>query len=140
MAQKSKPKASGSAKLSVQSSLGVNEEDDDEVAASFLNVNRKIVKTAHEPKPPKDYVDSSTDVVEKADDQKSAKAEEESAKKPIIRDATSISMADADNLLAGIRKPKKDEDDTKEPAKSQDNKKADDGNKKEQNKDKAEDK
>eukprot|EP01084_Bolivina_argentea_P097393 175075_1 len=40
----------------------VDDEDDDDVAQSFLGINRKMVKTAREPKPPKDYVDSTVDV------------------------------------------------------------------------------
>eukprot|EP00483_Globobulimina_turgida_P012099 UN12121 len=52
--------------LSVQSSrstASIDDEDDDAVGAAFLGINRNIVKTAHEPKPPADYVDSSVDLI-----------------------------------------------------------------------------
>ena len=57
-------------------------------------INRNIVKTAHEPKPPKDYVDSSKDVIAAANKQK----EEKIAKKPKIKNGPSISVSDADKL------------------------------------------
>mmetsp|Transcript_56142 Transcript_56142/g.93572 ORF Transcript_56142/g.93572 Transcript_56142/m.93572 type:complete len:95 (+) Transcript_56142:100-384(+) len=61
-----KPKAS---KLGINLGDPQDDEDDAEIAESFLNVNRNIVKTAHEPKPPKDYVDSSKNVLAAAANQ-----------------------------------------------------------------------
>merc|ERR1712024_239284 len=105
--------------LSVGSTKSIDSNDDDAVANSFLTINRNIVKTAHEPKPPKDYVDSSKDVIAAADKQKEDKNEEKKQNnKGPIRHGPTISVADADNL--------NDKDDEKEQLKSDDkNKKTD---------------
>mmetsp|Transcript_26633 Transcript_26633/g.23443 ORF Transcript_26633/g.23443 Transcript_26633/m.23443 type:complete len:134 (-) Transcript_26633:365-766(-) len=79
------------------------EEDDAAISNSFLAAtNKAFVKTAHEPKPPKDYVDSSKDVLSAEEQQKKAK---QAQKKQV-----SVSISDANKLL-----PK--DDDKKEQAK-----------------------
>eukprot|EP01083_Nonionella_stella_P089060 248487_1 len=86
-------------KLSVQSTTDskIDDEDDKAVGAAFLGISRPLVKTAREPKPPKDYVDSSKDVISAADTQKSqAKLPKKKGK---IRQGPSISVGNADKLL-----------------------------------------
>eukprot|EP01084_Bolivina_argentea_P300395 517977_1 len=86
-------------KLSIQSSTDskIDDEDDKAVGAAFLGISRPLVKTAREPKPPKDYVDSSKDVISAADTQKSqAKLPKKKGK---IRQGPSISVGNDDKLL-----------------------------------------
>merc|ERR1719251_91077 len=105
-------------KLPTQSSLSINDEDDAAVSADFLGIKREIVKTAREPKAPKDYVDSSKDVIAAADKQKNKK-------KGNIRHGPSISVANDKKLEVNQDDSKKD--DPKEATKSDDkNKKKED--------------
>merc|ERR1712228_806417 len=99
----------------------IDDEDDSAVGAAFLGINRNIVKTAHEPKPPKDYVDSSKDVLDAANKQKVVK-------KPDIRHGVSISVSDASKLNQQSdddkNKKKKKEDNDKEEQKEEPKKKS----------------
>eukprot|EP01083_Nonionella_stella_P307498 1081076_1 len=62
------------------------DDDDEAVGAAFLGINSNIVKTAREPKPPEDYVDSAIDVLAAADKKKKEQIKPQAAirKGPVI--------------------------------------------------------
>eukprot|EP01083_Nonionella_stella_P170252 579021_1 len=73
-------------KLDIDKADKPEDEDDEAVGAAFLGINRNIVKTAREPKPPKDYVDSTIDVLAAADKKKKEQIKPKAAirKGPVI--------------------------------------------------------